>query len=155
MALLEETLDQVVRLELLQIDTQDVGFLYKEMKMLKTRVMDEMPKLIRERQQFSAWQCEKCGVVAEKVSSKKLKTFFEKLGKSLTLGQLCLQSKEQILMGDGVGERTFEECEKWIGETLPKISPVVIMAFYTRDSIEIPRNSILGRMMPEIFRLRH
>lgn len=155
MVLLEETLDQVVVLELLQIDTQDVGFLDKEIEMLKTRVMDEIPKLIRERQQFSAWQCEKCDVVAKKVSSKKLKTFFEKIGKSLTLGQLCLQSKEQILMCGGVGERTFEECEKWVNETLPKISPVVILAFYTRESIEIPQNSIIGRMMPEIFRLRH
>lgn len=151
---LEETLAQIVLLEVLGNETEDLAALEEELNKLTRGVMGQMPNLILERQNLSSWGAVSCKVLARKISSPRLRKFLRKLDKNMTLGNLCLFTRREILKFNGVGPTTCDELERLMGATLPAVSPVVVLAFYGRAGTEIRDQSLIGRAMPKIFSVR-
>lgn len=151
--LLEPTLADVMTLEALILAVQDHEAVKMELESMVTKVMAEIPELIRQRQGFSEWYSKKCINVAGTVKSKRLRTYLTKAGEN-TLGYVCTLTESFILRADGVGNTTLKELKALIADTMPKVSPVVVLAFYARSNVEISRYSIIGILMPEIFNVR-
>lgn len=151
--LLEETLADVMTLEALILAVQDPKVVKMELESMVTKVMTEIPALIRQRQEFSEWHSKKCIKVAGTVKSKRLRAYLTKAEEN-TLGHVCTLTESFILSADGVGSTTLKELKALIADTMPKVSPVVVLAFYARSNVEINHLSIIGILMPGIFNVR-